>query len=499
MAMLHVAVTGHDRRHLSRLRDKFRVIVVGARETRNSIVVDAYIPAERVDWLRRQGYGVKLLEEIDAPDQARKAEGRSAVETRLKRGRYGDVIWGGGYLSVDEVEAAIVLGERNHPLVFERIALPHLTWERRRCHSFRIGLSDGRKRPAVCFLAGVHGREWGGPDILIYLGMRLLRAYRDGNSIRLGHEVFTPAQVRAIVETIDVVVFPQVNPDGRRFSMERYPMWRKNRRPAPKGLGSKSIGVDINRNYPFLWRFDRHFAPDTVCCSFRPSDYESYVGPRAASEPETQNVIWLLDRFPNIRYLVDLHSYGETILHSWGTDENQSDDPEMSFSNPHYDGMRGRIHDDVYREYIPTADASLAERMGKRMAEAIRRVRGREYKVKPSVGLYPASGASDDYAYSRHLVDRRKGKIIGYTVEWGRSRVSTPFHPPYDEMRKVMREVTAGLLDLCANVAKESRPKYPARVSNHTSLQRSTRPPRGKPRTRKQRQSSAPSTPPDAR
>ena len=31
-----------------------------------------------------------------------------------------------------------------------------------------------------------------------------------------------------------------------------------------------------------------------------------------ASEPETRNVIWLLDRFPNIRYLVDLHSYGET-------------------------------------------------------------------------------------------------------------------------------------------------------------------------------------------
>ena len=37
--------------------------------------------------------------------------------------------------------------------------------------------------------------EWGGPDILIYVGMRLLRAYRDGKSIKLGHEVFTPAQV----------------------------------------------------------------------------------------------------------------------------------------------------------------------------------------------------------------------------------------------------------------------------------------------------------------
>ena len=63
----------------------------------------------------------------------------------------------------------------------------------------------------------------------------------------------------------------------------------------------------------------------------------------------------------------------------------------------------------------------------------------------------PTAGASDDYAYSRHLLDRQKGKFIAFTVEWGRSRSSRPFHPPYDEMRKVMREVTAGLLELCLN------------------------------------------------
>jgi murein tripeptide amidase MpaA len=419
--------------------------------------VDAYIPADRVDWLRKKGYGVELVEAIDAPDHARQAEGRAAVETRLKRGRYGDVIWGGGYLTVDEVEAAIALGTKNYPELLERIALPHLTWEKRRCHAYRIGKGDGKKRPAVCFLAGVHGREWGGPDILIYLSMILLRAYRDGKSIRLGHEVFTPAQVRMIVETIDLVVFPQVNPDGRHYSMERNPWWRKNRRPAPKGRRSRSIGVDINRNFPFLWRFDRHFAPNTVGCSFKPSDFECYVGPRPASEPETRNVIWLLDHYPNIQYLVDLHSYGEMILHNWGADQNQSADPQMNFRNTRFDGMRGRIHDDVYREYIPAEDAKLAARIGRQMAGAIRRVRGREYKVRPSVGLYPISGSSNDYAYSRHLVDPRKGKIIAYIYEFGRSRASTPFHPPYDEMRKVIREVTAGLLELCATVTKHTQ------------------------------------------
>ena len=87
--------------------------------------------------------------------------------------------------------------------------------------------------------------------------------------------------------------------------------------------------------------------------------------------------------------------------------------------------------------------------MGRRMAASIRLVRGREYNVKQSVGLYPTAGAADDYAFSRHLVDRKQGKIIAFTIEWGRSHASTPFHPPYPEMRKVMRDVTAGLLAMC--------------------------------------------------
>jgi murein tripeptide amidase MpaA len=257
---------------------------------------------------------------------------------------------------------------------------------------------------------------------------------------------------------MDIVLLPQVNPDGRRFSMDRHPFWRKNRRPAPRGKDHRSIGVDLNRNFPFLWRYDRHFAPKTVQSSHKPGDYETYVGPRAASEPETRNVIWLLDRFPNIRYYVDLHSYGETILHSWGSDDNQFRNPRMSFRNPTFDGKRGRIHDQGYREYIPTADQEEAIRTGRQMAAAIELVRGRKYQVKQSVGLYPTAGASDDYAYSRHFVDPRKGKLIAYTIEWGRSHASTPFHPPYPEMRKVMREVSAGLLAVCLRaLAKHSR------------------------------------------
>ena len=449
MSILHVAITGRDKRHLTALGPKLRLMVVGYREDKRGAVVDAYVNANKVAWLERQGYGVKRLEAVDAHDRTRQKEERAAVARRLKSGKYGDVIWGGGYLAADEVEKAMVLGEKNHAAYFERIRLPNLTWEKRRCHAFRIGKGTARNRPAVCFVAGVHGREWGGPDILIYFAVRLLRAYRDGKGFRLGKKRVSPALIRRLVETMDIVVLPQVNPDGRAFSMSRHPFWRKNRRPAPRGQGFRSIGVDLNRNFPFLWRFDRHFAPSTVESTHKPGDYETYVGPHPASEPETRNVIWLLDRFPTIRYYVDLHSYGETILHSWGSDDDQSSNPHMNFRNKAYDRKRGLIHDDDYREYIPAADKREAIAMGHQMAAAIRLVRGRKYQVKQSVGLYPTAGASDDYAYSRHWVDRKKGKLIAYTIEWGRSHASTPFHPPYPEMRKVMREVSAGLLALC--------------------------------------------------
>src|SRR4051812_19942146 len=109
MGMFHVAITGRDRRHLSALGPRLRVVVVGYRETKRGIVVDAYVPANKIGWLERQGYAVTRLEEIDAPARKRQVEGQVATDERLKHGRYGDVIWGGGYLSCDEVETAMEL------------------------------------------------------------------------------------------------------------------------------------------------------------------------------------------------------------------------------------------------------------------------------------------------------------------------------------------------------------------------------------------------------
>ena len=120
----------------------------------------------------------------------------------------------------------------------------------------------------------------------------------------------------------------------------------------------------------------------------------------------------------------------------------------MCFQNKAYDGERGKINDEGYRD-TSRPGRGRSHPHGPTHGGGHQTVPGRKYQVKQSVGLYPTAGASDDYAYSRHFVDSRKGKLIAYTIEWGRSHASTPFHPPYPEMRKVMKEVSAGLLALC--------------------------------------------------
>ena len=120
MGLHRVAITGRDRRHLTELRTRFRVVVAGGEDASRAIV-DAYIPAERVDWLRKKRYGVEFLEDVETQARTRQAENRAAVETRRNRRRYGDVIWGEGYLTVDEIEEAIKLAKKNYPDVLERI------------------------------------------------------------------------------------------------------------------------------------------------------------------------------------------------------------------------------------------------------------------------------------------------------------------------------------------------------------------------------------------
>jgi hypothetical protein len=113
--------------------------------------------------------------------------------------------------------------------------------------------------------------------------------------------------------------------------------------------------------------------------------------------------------------------------------------------NPAFDGKRGAR----YKEYIPAQDKAAVLKLAKQMRSAIQAVRGRKYTVMQAMSLYPTAGSSDDYAYSRHLANASKPKVFSYTIEWGSSDNETPFHPAYSEMKHIIQEITAALLEFC--------------------------------------------------
>ncbi|MGW0787504.1 M14 family metallopeptidase [Streptomyces sp. NPDC002911] len=357
------------------------------------------------------------------------------------------------YLNVAEIESAISSLHDVYPEATEIITPPHTTHEGRTARLLRVGPRRGDGEvPAILLLGGVHAREWVPPDALISLAADLLEAHGSGTGLGYGSSSITAAQVGKLMESLVLFFFPCVNPDGRAFSQAASPMWRKNRRPAPAGSsGPSCVGVDLNRNFDFLWNHTAKFAPDAdVHTSDRACDPQVYRGPAAASEPETRNVVWALDNCPEIRWLVDVHSAVPVILHNWGSDRNQTGAPGDNFRNPGLDAVRGRPGDDI-GEFIPEEDLRTAVGLAERMSDAVRAVRGADYGVEPAYGLYPTSGTSDDYAYSRHFTDPAATKVFGYTIECGDT-----FQPPFGEAEQVIREVSAALLALAVHAPEAS-------------------------------------------
>jgi murein tripeptide amidase MpaA len=457
MPRYHAKISGKDYDAMADLVRKYHVIV--ARHTvkqpkKGGYTVDAHVNSGQIRRLKAAGYTVTAKEDVDQQGRQRRAEFKTSTRARLAAVRAAGrpTRAAEGYLGVDEVEAALAAVAAPPNAGFTQlIALPQQTWEGRTCHALKIGTGGGAGRPGLYLLGGVHAREWGSPDILINFVRQLTDAYRNHTGVTIGTKRFTAAKIAKIVETKDLFVFPQANPDGRFHSMTAVPMWRKNRRPAPAGhSGANCVGVDINRNYDFMWNFDQFFDPAApIANSTDPCDPEVYIGSAPTSEPETKNAVWMFDTYSNVRYFIDVHSYSETILYSWGDDDNQAVNANMNFRNPAFDGKRGVAGDTVYREYMPAADAAAAVKLAKGMRDAIKAVRGRVYSVQQAVGLYPTAGTSDDYAFSRHIVNSGHAKVLSFTIEWGSESNPTPFHPPYGEMKKIIQEITGALFDFC--------------------------------------------------
>ncbi len=239
-----------------------------------------------------------------------------------------------------------------------------------------------------------------------------------------------------------------------------------------------NTGVDINRNFDIVWDFNGKFFDAAAAAKFAtavtpctPSSPETYRGTAANSEAETKNLKFLQEQ---ALHFIDVHMDGRTILVPWGFASNQTSDASKNFQNPTLHGKRGV----AYAEFLPGSLQTKLTDVANFMHESILRLGTtdaraaasralqNDYKVTPSVGLYPASGCCDDFFFSRQFaVGPAPGfketvpppGRLAYTIECGDGTEHGFFADPTTEFPKIEREVHAGLWGFLARLVDPAR------------------------------------------
>jgi hypothetical protein len=228
--------------------------------------------------------------------------------------------------------------------------------------SDNVGVDEGE--PEVLITAGQHAREHLTVEMALYLIEELTSRYA------------TDARVRGLVDSREIWIVPNVNPDGSEYdiSEDRYHAWRKNRQPNPS---SDFVGTDLNRNWGFKWG----------CCGGSSDQFgvETYRGAAPFSAPETQAVRnfvagRVIGGVQQIRASIDFHAFSELIL--W------------PFGHTRADTGPGMTRDE--RDTFATLGEGMARSNG--------------YTAQQSSDLYITDGALDDWLWGVQ-------RIFAYTFE----------------------------------------------------------------------------------
>ncbi len=228
---------------------------------------------------------------------------------------------------------------------------------------------DGPK-PILFINSAIHAREYATTPLVLHFADYLVSNYG------------TEADATWILDYHEIHILLHTNPDGRKFA-ETGLMWRKNTNQNYCGTTSNNRGADLNRNFTFGWNSADGSSGDE--CE------ETFRGPYAASEPETQAMEdYLRSIFPDNRgpgstdaapddtsgIHLDIHSYGELILWPWGTTST------------------------------PAPNGIQLQTLGRKFAY------WNSYSPEQAIGLYPTDGTTEGISYGEL-------GIPSYTFELG--------------------------------------------------------------------------------
>jgi Zinc carboxypeptidase/Chitobiase/beta-hexosaminidase C-terminal domain len=187
----------------------------------------------------------------------------------------------------------------------------------------RIGKKRDGSKVGVFLYCQQHAREWATPLTCLETAEQLLRNYA------------IDPQTRKLIDNLDIFILPSSNPDGSHYSLHNFNSQRRNMTnwcveggeetddPFAANFWEPRInpdtgvpyvnndpasrnawGVDLNRNNTFGTIFDGYIGASYSCTS------DVYTGPGEASEPEIRNELWVADKFTNIKFSNNIHSFG---------------------------------------------------------------------------------------------------------------------------------------------------------------------------------------------
>ena len=215
--------------------------------------------------------------------------------------------------------------------------------------------------PEVLYTALHHAREPAGVMQMLFYMYYLLENYDNDPFIH------------SLVDNTEMYFVPVVNPDGYVYNQTTNPngggMWRKNRR----NNGTGSYGVDLNRNYGYMWGYDNSGS------SPNPDD-ETYRGTAGFSEPEIAAIRDFCESHEIVNAL-NYHTYANELLYPWGYT------PELCPDDNIFHAHANLMTQDNHYVYGPS-----------------------------NITIYATNGSSDDWMYGEQTT---KDKIFAFTPECG--------------------------------------------------------------------------------
>jgi len=302
--------------------------------------------------------------------------------------------WYEEYKTYDEIMVRIDDLVAAHGAIASKSSIGQ-TLEGRDIPMVRVKGTGGPTKKPIVFINGCqHAREWASPMSVMFTMEHLLTQYG------------VDPRVTDLLNAVEFAFVPMVNGDGYAYTWTpNNRLWRKNRRDN----GGGCFGVDLNRNWDAHW--GQSGASSNPC-------NDTYRGAAAFSEPETAALRDALDAIKDdLRVHVDVHTYGQWILHPWGWTTS------------------------------PSPDETFFMEIGQDMAAAIASVHGKVYTPgQSSILLYLVSGGSKDYTYD--VLGR-----IGWTFEL-RPIGSPGFVLPPEEIIPTGEEYLESMLVLGERIAR---------------------------------------------